>query len=345
MTARVIAVALCLAAAVASFGLFLLVGGANPVTVAMTLVTGGASSAYGLIEAVVKAIPILFCALAAAVPGRLGLVNIGGEGQLLAGAMGAAFAVRVLPPVSSFATLLVMGVFAAGAGVAWGLLPGALRGLTRGNETVISLLLNYVAGLLLLHLIHGPWKDPASLGWPETPSLPDVARLSGMWGTRIHALLWFALALCAFFTLLDRLTVVGMASRIIGANPIAGRYVGLPVPLYYVGAFAVGGALAAIGGFGELSGIQGRLRDGMSLSYGYAGFFVAWLCRNRFEWLPVGALLFSFVVTGADSLQVFSGLPFATVYLLQGLIFLAILGSDAAQAALGRRFTAEEYRS
>ncbi len=340
MIARAAAVISCLALGLAAFATVIAIGGGDSIAVLRTLATGGASSVYGLTETVVKAIPVLLCALAAALPGRLGLVNIGGEGQLLLGAIGATFAIRVSPPMSAMPTLLVMALGAALAGAGWGLLPGTLRGLTRANETVISLLLNYVAGLILLHLIHGPWKDPASLGWPQTAALPESARLPGLWGTRIHPLLWFALASCVLLAILDRYAVVGMASRIIGANAAVARYIGLKVPLYYAIAFGLAGALAALGGFGELSGIQGRLRDGMSLGYGYAGFFVAWLFRNRFEWLPLGAFLFSFVITGADSLQAFSGMPFATVYLLQGLVFLAILGSTAGAKIIERRIVA-----
>lgn len=337
MIARAAAVITCLLLSVAAFAAFIAIGGGDSTAVLGTLTTAGASSVYGLTETVVKAIPVLLCALAAALPGRLGLINIGGEGQFLFGAIGATFAVRVLPPMSSIPTLLVMAFGAALAGGGWGLLPGTLRGLTRANETVISLLLNYVAGLALLHLIHGPWKDPESLGWPQTELLPASALLPGLWGTRIHPLVWFALAACVLLAFIDRRAVVGMASRIIGANPDVARYVGLRVSLYYAIAFGLAGVFAALAGFGELSGIQGRLRDGMSLGYGYAGFFVAWLCRNRFEWLPLGAFLFSVVITGADSLQVFSGLPFATVYMLQGLVFLAILASTALAAIIERR--------
>jgi len=322
-----------LASALAIFTVIVALVEGNPWPILRTLVTGGVGSVYGLTEAVVKAIPLLLCALAAAVPGRLGLVNIGGEGQFLIGAIGATLAVRLFPSMPSLVLLVLMAFFAAMAGATWGLLPGALRALTRANETVISLLLNYVAGLMLLHLIHGPWKDPAALGWPQTTALPSSVRLTGLFGSRVHAVLWVGLVICLVLAVVDRRMVSGMSARIIGANPDVARYVGIGVALYFAAAFGIAGGIAGLGGFGELSGIQGRLREGMSLGYGYAGFFVAWLCRNRFEWLPVGAILFSVVITGAESLQVLAGMPFATVYLLQGLVFLAILGATAPGVA------------
>lgn len=341
MIRRGVAFVTCLAAAILAFALMLRVTGADAPAVIRTLATGGFSSSYGLVEAVVKAVPILLCALAAAVPGRLGLVNIGGEGQLLVGAIGATWATRLWPGAPPPMAWVLMAASGALLGAVWGWLPGLLRGMTRANETVIGLLLNYVAALILLHMIHGPWIDPASLGWPQTAELPASAILPAFWGTRIHAMVFVGLVLALALTIVAARTSAGMAARVIEANPATASYVGLKVGLYYGLAFAVGGAIAGLAGYGELAGIQGRLRDGMSLGYGYAGFFVAWLCRNRFEWLPLGALLFGVVVTGADSLQVVSGLPFASVYLLQGLFFLAVL----AIPAVDRRLRSGLWRS
>ena len=144
MIHRVLALAGCGAAALIVFAAVVSAAGASPVSVLLMLATGGAVSWYGIVEAVVKAIPILFCAMAAAVPGRQGLVNIGVEGQLLLGAIGSTLAVRWFPGLPGATTLLLMASAAGLAGAAWGVLPGVLRGVTRSNETVIGLLLNYV---------------------------------------------------------------------------------------------------------------------------------------------------------------------------------------------------------
>jgi simple sugar transport system permease protein len=307
----------------------------------MTLATQGLHSSNSLTETIVKACPVLLCALAAAVPGRFGLVNIGAEGQLLLGAIGAMLVVNTLPAgTPPVAMLPAMAVGACLFGAGCGLLPGLLRAATHASETVISLLLNYVAGLLVLHLIHGAWRDPGGFGWPQTALLPDSARLAGIAGTRIHVVFFLALGLCVLLSIVARRTTLGLVARLIEANPPTAEYIGIRISRSYVAAFAVGGLLAGLAGFAELAAIQGRLRDGMSLGYGYAGFFVAWLCRNRFEWLPAGAILFAAVVTGADSLQVVSGMPFATVYLLQALIFLALLGFPAVHERIRSRIEA-----
>jgi general nucleoside transport system permease protein len=287
----------------------------------------------GFSDVLVKAVPILFCALAVAIPGRLGLINIGGEGQLILGAIGATAVAVYFPDLGAFG-LVAMIVVSAIAGGVWGWFPGWLKSKCQANETLLSLLMNYLAHFLLLYLIHGPWRDPESLGWPQTKLFPTSYRLPGLAGTRVHIMIFLAIFLCMFFSVVFKRTYYGVASKIITHNVRNARYLGLRVEAFYVFGFILAGMMAAMGGMGEVSGVQGRLRDGISLGYGYAGFFVAWLCCSRMAWLPIASVLFALVVTGADSLQVIHQIPFAAVYLLQGLVFLAMLSSPALRRKL-----------
>jgi general nucleoside transport system permease protein len=149
---------------------------------------------YSLSETLVKTAPILLCALATLLPARLGLVSVGADGQLF---MGAIFGTAVMlawrdaPP-----SLLVPAMIAAGmaGGAIWGLMPGFLRGRLDVNETITTLLLNYVAALLVNALVYGPWKDPGNLGWPATIAFPTTS-LGAFFGTRVHAGLLFGLAI------------------------------------------------------------------------------------------------------------------------------------------------------
>lgn len=328
------AVAMILAAcgAFVAFAIVIEGGGARSVEVITVLFANSFGSRAALTETLVKATPILLCAIASAIPGRLGLVNIGGEGQLIMGAIGSTFAVREF--ASGNATLLIMAMAGCAmiAGGVWGLLPGSLRAISGANETVVSLLLNYVAGLFLLHLIHGPWKDPASLGWAQTASFPNAARLPVLPGTRIHILLVGGIAAAALLAVVYRHTTWGFSSRIMEASLSLASYSGLRVGRMVILAFALGAAAAGLAGFGEAAGIHGRLREGISPGYGYTGFLVAWLCRGRFEWVPVAALVLGGVIAAGDSLQVFSGLPFATTSILQGLLFIGVLVAEAMRS-------------
>ena len=310
--------------AILLFALIIHVAGGAPVKVLTILLTGGRSW-YGVGEAMVKAIPILLCALAVAVPGRMGLTNIGGEGQFLLGTIGASACAIIAPSLHPYILLPLMLLAAAALGIIWGLIPGALKSLTRTDETVISLLLNYVAGLFLLHLVHGALKDPAGMGWPQSVQFSENARLSGLFGTRLHWVVVLAAGAALLLAWMWRATTVGFSARVVGANPTLARHMKISVPGYYMAGFAIAGALAGIAGFGEVSAIHGRLREGVSLGYGYAGFFVSWLCGHRFALCIPASFAYALVITGADSLQIETGLPFATIYVFQGVLFLACL--------------------
>jgi ABC-type uncharacterized transport system permease subunit len=317
------------------FALLLEFSGASSLTVLSALVLGSWGSSTAIVETLVKAAPICLCAFCAAVPARFGLVNIGGDGQLLLGALGASAVALHAPPLAPAVLLSLMAMAAMAAGAAWGLLPGVLRAVARTSETVSSLLLNYVAGLLLLFLIHGPWRDSSGFGWAQTAAFPTTARLPAWPGTRVHLLVAGAPLLAAAGVWLFRNTSLGRSARLISASETTAKVVGLRPGLYYMAAFGVAGAIAGLAGFGEVSAIQGRLREGVSLGYGFAGFLVAWLCRSHFGWMPVAALAIGGLISAGDALQITAGLPFATVDVLQGLILLAVVVHESSH----RRFS------
>ena len=320
-----------LIAALLMFMVLIYCSGRDASQVMRVLIMGGWGSTTALTESVVKAIPIMLCALGAALPARMGLINIGGEGQLIMGAVGATWVALNMAALSRPSLLALMVLAAVASGAIWGLLPGALRAMTRASEIVISLLLNYVAILFMLYLIHGPFKDPLSFGWAQSQAFGSNAILPNFTTTRIHVMLFVGLFFAVAFSLLIRRTIWGVAFRIINASDKSARYAGINVGKYYILAFAIGGSLAALAGLGEVSVIHTRLREGISMGYGYTGFLVAWLCSNRFILIPVASLLLGGLFSGADVLQISAGLPFATISILQGLLFLAVLVGEAIQ--------------
>lgn len=322
-------VVVALAGAFVLFAVMLVLSGRDAGHVLKTLLVGGWGSTTAITESIVKAIPIMFCAFAAALPARLGLINIGGEGQFVLGAIGASWVALSFPELPRPAMLLAMALVAMLAGGLWGLIPGGLRALTRSSEIVVSLLLNYVAVFGLLHLIHGPWKDPNAFGWAQTPAFPPSAVLPHIAGTRIHILLFVGLAVAVVLALLMWRSVWGVAFKIIEASPRAAEYARLDPKKYYIAAFVISGALAALAGFAEVSVIHGRLREGISIGYGYTGFLVAWICSSRFGLIPLVALLLGGFLSGADVLQISAGLPYATINILQGLLFIGVLVGEA----------------
>ena len=307
---------------------FLLLDGADPVYVFSNMLSGSFGSKLAISETIVKTIPLLLCALAVALPAKAGLINIGAEGQLYAGAIGASFIALFLPWMPDLFMLPAMFIGAIILGMIWAFIPGFLKATLNVNEIIITLLLNYVAIFWVQYLVHGPWKDPSSQGWPLTPKFPESAILPTIPGTRIHLMLLTGLILVfSLYFLLSR-TTWGFSLRIIESNSNAARYAGINISVYVIVIFCIGGALAGLSGLGEVSAIQGRLRDGISPGYGYTGFLVSWLARNNFLAIPFVALFMGAILSGGDNLQIFANLPAATVDVLQGILLLGVLFNE-----------------
>ncbi len=307
------------------FSVVLLLAGCSPLAVWGEVLRGAWGTKQAASESIVTTIPILLCGLAAALPARAGLINIGGEGQLVAGAIGATGAVLMFAILPHLPLLFLMAVNAVICGGLWGLIPGLLKAMTSASEAVVSLFMNFVALLLMLYLINGHWRDPDSRGWAQTVAFPETAVLPHLPGTRIHLLVLAGLLLAALLWLFLRWTATGMALRLIESAPEAAAYAGVRATPLLTLVMVAGGAIAGLAGFGEVSVIHGRLREGVSAGFGYTGFLVAWLCGHNLLFIPLGAIFLGGLIAGADVLRVASGLPFATVEILQGLILIGVI--------------------
>lgn len=316
---------------------FFLAIGQSPPAMFGNLLAFAFGDAYSISETLVKAAPILACALAAAVPGRLGLVSVGAEGQFHAGAIAGTAVVLAFPTWPAALMLPVMLLAGAAGGGLYGALPGFLKARLDVNETISTLLLNYVAVLQVNALVYGPWRDPANLGWPATAPFPDAAILPAFFGTRAH--LGFALAVLLAL-LLAGLFARGRWARgirVLAGNRKVGETFGLNWRRQVVVLMLVGGGQAGLGGIAEASAVQGRLQPGLSAGFGLTGFLVAWLCGHRLVALVPASLLVGGLLAAGDALQLFAKVPAASATILQGLIFVAVLGAPALRQWIGVR--------
>lgn len=322
---RTVTLGFSILTALVLFSLVLWTAGKNPFDTYASLLGSTLGNAFGFGEIFVKLIPVLFTALAVALPARLGLVNVGGEGQLLVGALSASWAALTMgPAVPLWVGLPVSVVFGMLGGALWALVPAWLRAKGWLNETISTLLLNYVALRLVDFFIYGPLRDPASANVPQTPAFGDGWAWPMMIG-RIHIGLILALvALAAVAVVLNR-TRWGYQIRAIGGNPVAAHRHGLPLAGTIVVVMLVGGALAGLAGTGEIFAIQGRLRPSFSPGLGYLGFLVAWLAGHKPLRILILGFLIALVATGGDSLQLDQGLPSATVNIFMALILFMVL--------------------
>ncbi|MGH2767892.1 MAG: ABC transporter permease subunit, partial [Actinomycetota bacterium] len=176
---------IALAAALLLFAIGLGIAGGNPIEIYRAILASGLGNSYGLGEIAVRAVPFVMAALATAIPARAGLVNVGAEGQLAVGMVAATFgAIALGPKLPSLALVPLLALMGAAGGAIWAGVPGLLRVRANLNETVSTLLLNYVAALLVQFMIIGVWRDPASPGFPQTERFEPAARLPIVWGSR-----------------------------------------------------------------------------------------------------------------------------------------------------------------
>jgi len=307
--------------------LFLLATGYDPVEIYVTMLSGAFGSAYGLSETVVKAIPLMLCGLAVSVAFRMQLWNIGAEGQLYMGAVAASWVALFHGEGSRLGVLALMFLAAAIAGGIWGLIPAIPRALFKVNETITTLMLNYVAILYSNYLVYGPWKDPKGMNFPLSAVFPESATLPYFGDTRIHLGLVFGLIAAVILYIILWHTRWGYEIRVIGESPVAARYAGMNIARNILLVMALSGGLAGLAGMAEVSGITQRLQPNLSPGYGYTAIIVAWLGRlNPFAITGVSFLLAGLLV-GGYNMQM-SGLPAATVSILQGAILFFILGGE-----------------
>jgi simple sugar transport system permease protein len=318
-------------AALVVFALLLVAKGSDPIAGYRAMWDSITRDSNAIGDVLVRTSPYLLAALAVVVPARAGLFNIGGEGQLVIGAVAAFAAAEGLGQGAPRAvTLVVMAVAAMVGGAAWASLAAALRQWTGTNEIISTLLLNYLAVLVLGWLVFGRWKDPTSTGFPRTRSLTDEERLPILWG-RVHiGVVVAVLAALVVWALLTR-TAWGFKLGVLGGNAEAARRSGLRSGALATSALLAGGALAGLGGMLQSSGVEGQLRPGIMVGYGFTGVLAAWMVRQH----PVRAILSSFVLAaiaiGGNGLKIREGLSAASVNILMALLLLAVLGWGGAR--------------
>jgi ABC-type uncharacterized transport system permease subunit len=312
--------------AVLIFGAILVTKGADPVAVFRDAWVNTLLNPDAVGEILIKAGPFALAALAVVVPTRAGLVNVGGEGQVLAGAIAAGGVSLYAGDALGAVALPVMLVAGVAAGAAWAGIAALLRILVSVNEAVSTLLLNYVALDLLLALIYQPWKDPAGSGQPASPPISDAEKLPVFSGTTVHVGLALVVVAAVVVWVLFRYTGWGFRLSAVGGNPEAARRAGLPVTRLLLTAMLVGGGLAGLAGAIHLTGVEYQLRPGFAAQVGYIGFLASWLARHRPGPVLLASVVMAALAVAGDSLQIDSGLPAATVNILTGLILAAVLG-------------------
>ncbi|MEJ8472525.1 ABC transporter permease [Roseibium algae] len=311
------------------FSLFLLALGKSPYDFYALVWKGGFGSSFSLQNSLVRAAPLIFTALCVAIPARLGLVIIGGEGALVLGGFAAgAIAIPMIPWAPTAILLPVMALASLLGGALWIGFVGVLRHYRGVNETISSLLLFYIAVSILNFFVEGALRDPSDPNKPSTMPIGKDNMIGNIPGTDVHWGLIVGIVLCILLYLLMNRTTFGFAARITGGNLRAAQAQGLPVGKLMVISCAIAGACAGFAGFFEVAAIHGKANASLIAGYGFTGILVSFLARhNPLVIVPVAILLGGIAASGG-LIQRRMDLPDATVLVLQGLMFIVLLVSE-----------------
>ncbi|MBS1269544.1 MAG: hypothetical protein MAG794_00495 [Gammaproteobacteria bacterium] len=288
------------------------------------LFKGAFGNRFNFVETLVKAAPLVFTGLAVAVAFRARFWNIGAEGQLLAGAMAAAFigAREGLPTWSLVPSMLVGGALAGGV---WASIPALLKVRLKVDDVVATLMLNFVIFYAMMALLSGPWKDSLS-GYPDSPDIRMVAEFPILLETtRLHlGVLLAALGAVVVWLVMTR-TTFGFAIRAVGENTRAAAHGGIPVNRVVLFTAVLSGGLAGLAGVGEVAGLHFQVMATLSPGYGYTGIVIAMLARLNPLGVVPAAIFFAAIATGAESMSRATGVPVFLADVIQGASLICML--------------------
>jgi simple sugar transport system permease protein len=325
--------------ALAIGAIMLVVLKADPVAAYAALVRGAVGTRFGLTQTLVKATPLLLVGLGICIAFRANVINIGGEGQIIAGAL----TFPSWPGWLLIPATMIMGFL---AGSAWGFVPGILKARLRVNEILSTIMMNSIALQLMNLLLQGPLMDPA--GVKARTFLAQSAQLPAqVWlprlvpRTLLHAGAIVAVVLAVVVYLFLWRTTIGYDIRAVGMNPHASRYAGINVPTYQALSLTLAGGFAGLAGVLEVIGVQHRLLEGLTSGYGFTGIVAALLGSLHPIGLIPASILFGGLLVGADTMQRAVQVPSSLVTALLGLVVLFVSGS----ALWSKRWAARQRRA
>jgi len=311
---------------------FIRMAGGDVVQAYTAMVQGALGSRFAFWETIVRAGPLVLTGLAAAVAFKARFWNIGAEGQLYAGAMGATWIGITFTKAPAAVLLPAVILAGAAAGALWAIGPAFLKARFKVDDVVTTLLLNYVIILVVGALLDGPWKNPVS-SWPQSPDLAEAARLPRViGGTRVHLGIPIAFGLVFVVYFLMRGTTFGYELRVLGSNPEAAYFGGLPTTSILIRTAVVSGGLAGLAGVGEVAGLHYSLLTEISprdAGIGYTGIVIATLGGLHAFGVLLAALFFAVIYNGAGTMSRVTGVPSYITQVIQGVTLLCMLAALA----------------
>jgi len=314
---------------VAVFGAFLvgaivlLATGHSPIEAYGAMLTGAFGDVFGIGQTFTQATPIIFTALAFLFAFKCGLFNIGAEGQLLFGGFTAALVGISFNGLPVFIHLPLALLAGAAGGALWGFIPAVLKAKLGAHEVITTMMFSYVALYLTSYMVNYPLKAP---GWvPQTVFVAPSAELPSILPpTQLSASFILALIIAGITAYLLKRTTIGYEVRAIGLNPAAAESGGINIKRGVILALVISGAMAGLGGAGEVLGVHRRFIDGFSPGYGWDGLAVALIGGLNPLGAVLAAILFGTLRSGGMAMNRVTGVPLDIIFVLQALVVLFV---------------------
>jgi simple sugar transport system permease protein len=314
------------AAALAASAVIMLILGYNPLGIYGRILEGSLGTAYRVRNTIQKAIPLSVLSLGTLMAFRMKFWNIGQEGQFYMGAYGASLAAFTFSELPAPLLLPLMALCALAFGGAWALIPALLKARFSTSETLVTLMLNYVAAKWVSYLQYGPWRDPAASGFPKIAPFSPNAVLPSLGGVHIGWIITILLALILWFTLTK--TRLGYEIDVLGESEATARYAGMHVVRIIIVAVLISGGLCGVAGMMQASAVERSLSEQLSGGLGFTAVITTWLARLNPPAVLVVAFLFSMLIQGGSFLQSSLQIPASISLVLQGIIIFFVLGSE-----------------
>jgi ABC-type uncharacterized transport system permease subunit len=325
------------------FGAIMLLAlGANPLSAYGALISGAFGDLSGITQTLAKATPLLLVGLGICIAFRGGVLNIGGEGQILVGALATTAVAVGLSDWPGYILMPLCLLAGAVSGAIWGGIPGVLKARLGVNEILSTVMMNAIALQLSNYLLRGPMIDPQEIArgtriaqsalLPRSVWLPKLVP-----STLLHAGAIIALVLAVVVYIFLWRTTIGYRIRAVGLNAAAARYAGIRVPFYQALSLMLGGLFAGLAGSIEVMGIQHRMLEGLSGGYGFTGIVAALFGNLHPLGVIPASILFGGLLVGADEMQRSVQVPSALINTLLGLVVLLVVGSRILSTVRARR--------
>lgn len=308
-------------------GLILLVFGLNPVKIFTTIIDGSIGSKIRIQQTIIRAIPLTITALGIIVAFKMKFWNIGAEGQITMGALGATWvALHFSDSLPMPLMLFLMMLAAVFCGGIWAFIPAIFKAKMGTNETIFTLMMNYIAIKFVTYLQYGPWMDPNAGGFPKIAKFPANAVLPSVFGVNIGWIMMIVFTVLVY--LFMTFTKKGYEIAVVGESAETARYAGMNISRIVIVAMLISGGMCGVVGMIQASAIEKTLISNIAGGYGFTAIIPAWLSRLNAVSALIICLAFAMLIQGGTYLQVSLGISSAVSSIVQGAILFFVLGSE-----------------